>query len=94
MIVNTFKDLIEKYPTWADMQLYIESEEGGLFRVVDKNDEFCMIRYEKGISNMSLPHSKWFRSVVWNTRLHRPVCVAPPKASTDFSFNSKMICQE
>ena len=94
MIVNTFKDLIEKYPTWSDMQLYIESEEGGHFRVVDKNEEFCMIRYEKGLSNMSLPHSKWFRSVVWNTRLHRPVCIGPPKSSTDFSFNSKMICQE
>lgn len=95
--VNVFKELIEKYVTWDDLRAYLESEEGGLFKVVDQRDMFYMIRYEKGVSKMDLPHSKWFRSVVWNSKTHRPVCVAPPKASTDFSFdsvNSGLICQE
>jgi hypothetical protein len=101
---NVFKGLIEKYATWNELQAYLESEEGGLFRIVDKNEEngFCLIRYEKGTSKMDLPHSKWFRSVVWNTKTNRPVCVAPPKAATqDFSFKTfkeitdeGVVCQE
>lgn len=79
-----YKELIEKYPTWDELKQYLESDEGGLFRVVDLQENgLCIIRYEKEVSNMSLPHSKWFRSVVWNTLINRPVCVAPSKASSD-----------
>ncbi len=101
--INDYKSLIEKYPTWDELQKYLESDEGGLFRIVDKNDNgFCIIRYEKGTTKMNLPHSKWFRSVVWNTNTNRPVCVAPPKAtSQEFPyktfnelFNAGVICQE
>jgi len=101
--INVFKNLIEKYPRWEELQRFIESDEGGLFRVVDRNEDgFCLIRYEKGTSKMDLPHSKWFRSVVWNTKTNRPVCMAPPKASSqDFSFNTLkeisdagILCQE
>lgn len=101
--VNVFRDLIVKYPTWEDLQNFLESEEGGLFRVTDKDKNgFCLIRYEKGSTKMDLPHSKWFRSVVWNTTTNQPVCVAPPKVS-DQDFNYKtlqdikdagIICQE
>ena len=101
---NIFKELVEKYLTWDDMRKYLESDDGGLFRIVDKNDDtgYSLIRYEKGTSKMDLPHSKWFRSVVWNTKTNRPVCVAPPKASSqEFSFktleelsNAGIICQE
>jgi hypothetical protein len=31
---------------------------------------------------MNLPHSKWFRSVVWNTITNRPVSIAPPKSAS------------
>jgi hypothetical protein len=51
---------------------------------------------------MELPHSRWFRSVVWNTKTNRPVSIAPPKATSQpFSFNTfkelendGIICQE
>lgn len=94
--INIFKELTEKYPTWDKLHNYLESEDGGLFKVVDKNDNYCMIRYEKGISKMDLPHSKWFRSVVWDTNTNMPVCIAPPKASVDFDKLdiSELICQE
>ena len=101
---NVFKDLVTQYPSWEELQKYLESPEGGLFRVVDNTDDgkFCLIRYEKGTSKMDLPHSKWFRSVVWNTKTNRPVCVAPAKASAqDFPFKSLkdmsdagIMCQE
>lgn len=101
--INVFRDLIQKYPTWDSLRTYLESEEGGLFRIVDKDDKgLCLIRYEKGTSKMDLPHSRWFRSVVWNTITNRPVSIAPPKAtSTEFPFTSfkevsdaGVICQE
>ena len=81
--LTIYKHLIERYPTWNILRDYLESEEGGLFRIVDMDilSGICIIRYEKGISNMELPHSRWFRSVVWNTQLHRPVCISPPKTS-------------
>jgi hypothetical protein len=101
---NVFKELIEKYSTWDDMRKYLESEDGGLFRIADKNDDsgFSLIRYEKGTSKMDLPHSKWFRSVVWNTKTNQPVCVSPPKAAAqEFSFktvkelsDAGIVCQE
>jgi hypothetical protein len=101
--LSIFKDLIEKYPSWEELQKFLESNDGGLFRVIDKSDDgFCLIRYEKGTTKMDLPHSKWFRSVVWNTQTNRPVCIAPPKASNqEFSFNTLkelsdagIVCQE
>ena len=89
-VYTVFKDLIEQYPTWEQLERYLESEEGGLFRVVDRSSpSLCLIRYEKGVSKMNLAHSKWFRSVVWNTNTNRPVCVAPSKAeSQDISLNT------
>lgn len=101
--VNVFKNLIETYDSWEKLEKYLESEEGGLFRIVDKDENgLCLIRYEKGTTNMNLPHSKWFRSVVWNTQLNRPVCVAPCKTSSDeFPYQTiiemktaGIICQE
>lgn len=98
-----YKELIEKYPTWDVLKQYLESEEGGLFKVVDLQENgLCIVRYEKEVSNMSLSHSKWFRSVVWNTLTNRPVCVAPSKASVDkFPFSTikevqdaGIVCQE
>lgn len=96
-----FKELIEKYPTWNDLRTYLESEDGGSFKISDTNDDFSMIRYEKGVTNMDHLHSKWFRSVVWNNKTNRPVCVAPPKASNDFPYktlqeitDNNIICQE
>jgi hypothetical protein len=34
--VNVFNDLIEKYKTWGELEKYLESEEGGLFRIIEK----------------------------------------------------------
>jgi hypothetical protein len=102
--INVFKDLVTQYPSWEELQKYLESPEGGLFRVADNKEDsgFCVIRYEKGTSKMDLPHSKWFRSVVWNTKTNRPVCVAPPKAAIqEFPFktlkdvsDAGVVCQE
>ena len=102
--LRIYKDIIAQYPTWNELRAYLESEEGGLFRIVDMDIlcDLCIIRYEKGMSNMELPHSAWFRSVVWNTALHRPVSISPSKTShtplpygtCEEATNGGMICQE
>lgn len=102
--ISVFRELVAQYPTWNALRAYLESEAGGLFRVVDTNpsNSLCLIRYDKGVSNMDLPHSKWFRSVVWNTTTNRPVCVAPCKTMGEpFPYSTLeecrvagMICQE
>ena len=68
--LRIYKDIIAQYPTWNELRAYLESEEGGLFRIVDMDIlcDLCIIRYEKGMSNMELPHSAWFRSVLWHLR--------------------------
>ena len=73
-----------------------------MFRIADRTDGFALIRYEKGVSNMDLPHSKWFRSVVWDRMANVPVSVAPPKSSSiELPFMTRqeaveagIICQE
>ena len=100
---NVFAELIRLYSTWQALKSFLESEEGGSFRVVDQDEsDLCIIRYEKGVSNMNLPHSRWFRSVVWNTETNRPVCISPPKAmttelpvqTTQQAIETGMVCQE
>lgn len=100
---RTFSELITRYPTWSLLEAFLQSEEGGCFRIVDQDQSgLCIIRYDKGVSNMNLPHSRWFRSVVWNTETNRPMCISPPKAmatelpvkTTREAVETGMICQE
>ena len=100
---NVFAELITLYPSWQALKSFLESEEGGSFRIVDQDEsDRCIIRYEKGVSNMNLPHSRWFRSVVWNAETNRPVCISPPKAmttelpvqTTQQAIESGLVCQE
>jgi hypothetical protein len=88
---TVFQDLIKKYPTWKELESYLESEEGGLFRIVDKKDNLCIIRYDKSISSskQELPHYRWFRSVVWDMNQNCPLSIAPPKtSSSEIPYNT------
>lgn len=77
--VDTFKNLCSSYSSWSSLEAFLCSPEGGNLRVVG-SDRYRILRYVKGQSNLNLAHTKWFRSVVWDTEANRPVCVAPPKA--------------
>jgi hypothetical protein len=101
--IAAFKELLQTYTTWDLLKTYLESETGGLFHVFDTTEDgLCLIRYDKGVSNMTLPHSKWFRSVVWNTAINRPMCIAPCKTTSepfpyktlDAAMEAGIVCQE
>lgn len=82
--VSVFKNLVERFSEWEALRAFLESEEGGQLRIVDQSAEhhLALIRYEKGVSNVELPHMKWFRSVIWDTQANRPVSVAPARSSS------------
>jgi len=76
--VILFQELIQAYPTWAQLRPHLEQMH---LRIIDCSDNYHIIRYEKGISHFSNPCVPWFRSVVWDGVTNRPLCIAPPKAS-------------
>jgi hypothetical protein len=77
--MQVFRDLILAYPTSAQLEAFVESEEGGRLRIIDRKEGQCLIRYEKGLSDFSKPHVPWFRSVIWDTVANRPLSIAPPQ---------------
>ena len=69
------------YGTWDALKAWLQSKEGGSLRVVEpKESDLVLIRYTKGVSDFSLPHVSWCRSVVLNKKTLLVVSVAPPKA--------------
>ena len=80
-ISNTFTSLIAAHPTWDALKTYLISEAGGKLSVHQEVDAtLAMIRYVKGQSDLTLPHTGAFRSVVWNTATNRPVSVTAYKS--------------
>jgi hypothetical protein len=80
---SIFADLLSVYKTWPALSSYLTSVEGGALRVDDNSTSekpFALIRYVKGKSDMTKPHVRAFRSVVWDTLEHRPVSVTPFKS--------------
>ena len=84
--LSVFHTLGEKYPTFAELETYLRSPEGGQLRSVSTiasgSSPLVIFRSVKGVSDAKQEHVKWFRSVIWDTVTNRPVCVAPPKADT------------
>jgi len=82
--LSVFSALRETYPTWDAFRAYMESKEGGGFRIVEEHPSgLCLLRYEKGVSSMTVPHAPWCRSILWDRTTHLPVSIAPPKACSE-----------
>jgi hypothetical protein len=83
MSTSIFRDLISEYKTWPQLSEYLTSEAGGSLRVYDQStseNPFAVVRYVKGKSDLSKPHVRVFRSVVWNTLENCPVSVTTFKS--------------
>ena len=99
-ILPYFRDLIAVYPTWEQLSGFLSTDEGGKL-LITVDGRHAIIRYDKTISNMTMPHVRWCRSVIWDTILNRPLSVATPKAMVEEPYNwsaidtvNKYICQE
>ena len=83
--ITHFKELIEKYTTWSELRSYLESQNLLInFETDTETSRYCIIRYNKKVDKsieIASTWKKWFRSVVWDTEINRPVCVAPKKAN-------------
>jgi hypothetical protein len=77
---DIFADLHTRYPTSAALFTFLTSEEGGRLTVrLDSDTTLAIIYYEKLRSNLAMPHVRYFRSVIWDTKVNRPVAWGPPK---------------
>jgi hypothetical protein len=58
-----------KFTDAEAMYSYLESAEGGLLKVIRSKEQahLAIIRYIKGVSDMTHPNTHYFRSVVWNS---------------------------
>jgi len=81
--VNTFQSWVNTYTSWDSLKSYLTSEDVGVSVREFPSSPYAIVRYVKGKTNFEkMPELVWVRSVVWNTKTHRPVCVAPRKANT------------
>ena len=80
---SVYATLIESYPTWAALKEYLTSDACRL-RVDDYDtlpgSPYALIRYVKGVSDLTNFVVRAFRSVVWDTLAHRPVSVTSWKS--------------
>lgn len=82
-MASVFTDLISVYTNWPALSSFLKSADGGYLRIDDLStaeSPYAIIRYVKGRSDLSMPHVRAFRSVVWDTLEHRPVSVTPFKS--------------
>ncbi len=79
--LSLFHDLRNQHPTWDAMKAFLTSPEGGSLVCKERDGgKYAVVFAKKGVSSMDKPHSKWFRSVVWNTSTNLPVSVMTQKA--------------
>ena len=85
--ITIFKDLIAKYPNWNDLKTYLQSDEGGKLMITESSgvlsQDNVIIHYKKDYSDMAVKHTKWFKSVVWDTIRNIPISVSTPKSEED-----------
>jgi hypothetical protein len=86
---NGFKTLRTAYPTWSALRAYLTSGAGGALKVAFQNEHYALVHYVKGQSNLSLPHVRLFRSVVWDVIDNLPVSVTAPKSEDGESLPSE-----
>jgi hypothetical protein len=71
---------MDEFPTAQALFAWLRSDVGGRFMVREAPEmPLAMIYYQKGVTDMTVPHAEWFRSVVWDAEAHRPVCCGPSR---------------
>ena len=89
-----FSELISKHSTCEALLNFLKSPAGGSLTIRDNRqnptDPYVVIHYDKQ-SDMSMPHVASFRSVVWDVRANRPVCVAPLKTSKEIDTDGFIV---
>ena len=90
---NFFNDMAIKYATSEELFAHLESAEGGSLKVIrsKEHQHLAVIRYVKGVSDMTHTNAHYFRSVVWNTDTNKPVSFSPFRSVPleDSTFISK-----
>lgn len=82
--LSLFNDLRNQHPTWVAMKAFLTSTDGGSLVCKEREGgKYAVVFVKKGVSSIDKPHSKWFRSVIWNKETNLPVSVMTQKAEAD-----------
>lgn len=87
--MTVFQELRMLHPTWARLRAYLTSVEGGSLTCAYQDIHYALVHYTKGKSNLSLPHVRAFRSVVWDIEKNVPVSVTPAKSEDGESIPNR-----
>ena len=76
---NIFAQLQASFPTYNQLHDYLASV--GVQANTKDGDPLVIFRYNRDKADLTSPIVRAFRSVVWDSRLNRPVYVAPIKST-------------
>jgi hypothetical protein len=75
---DIFANLIVAYPTFEALTAYLDSI--GVQSNTKEGDALVIFRYNREKADLTNPLVRAFRSVIWDSRVNRPVFVAPTKS--------------
>ena len=75
---NIFASLIASYPTYDALSDYLSSV--GVQANMKDGDALVIFRYNREKADLTNPLVRAFRSVIWDSRVNRPVFVSPMKS--------------
>jgi hypothetical protein len=82
-----FQSLLEKNESYEQLKEYLGCNDAGKLRCIESGEHdgrYAIFRYVKGFSDMVLPSTSLWRSVIWDKARNIPMCVAPVKANPNF----------
>jgi len=77
---DVFAKLISAYPTFDLLSAYLSSI--GIQANTKEGDPIVIFRYNREKADLTNPLVRYFRSVIWDSRVNRPVFVAPVKSDS------------
>jgi len=75
--ITHFESLRQRFPTFEELRVHLESLEGGSLRYITGPDSCGILRYTTDKTSAT----DIFRSVIWDLSANRPLCVAPPRST-------------
>jgi hypothetical protein len=76
---DIFAKIVNAYPTFSQLTEYLSSI--GIQANTKDGDPLVIFRYNREKADLTSPVVRAFRSVIWDSRVNRPIFVAPMKSA-------------
>ena len=98
--LTTFAEWIGKHPQWSDLKVWLQSQEPKLEILEFEGSPYVVLKMDKNkkdeADQSTTVVEQLCRSVVWDTRLNIPCCVAPFSARRDqhIPMNTSLVLED